>query len=251
MKRIHPDTDSTANSLNPPKKIKIVNEDQYSFSSNWDFFSKEIFRLINEKDFVCVNKDYVKERKQLYKIIFTSYAHYESIINGFILAFPIRDGIYIDVICAKKGHGGGLLDTFIDMCKTRNINVYLSSLVNVIGFYLKKGFRFLHKCGGKEIDYTYSLQKANFILELSRLNIEANEMKKKGLWNIENPLCHTVWNRILQLRKENHDFFTLLQRNEFNSNKKNCTVQNAEDWEINKCYEEGYLMVLCNEKKLY
>jgi hypothetical protein len=66
---------------------------------------------------------------------------------GFIIATPIpENGIYLDVICSKKGGGMFLLKYFIDEFAKDYDMIQLSSLTHVLGFYPSQNFQHRPSC---------------------------------------------------------------------------------------------------------
>ena len=54
--------------------------------------------------------------------------------------------LYIDLICAKRGLGGKILDAIVDLANTMRMpKVELTALDNPIAFYRHKGFRFVRE----------------------------------------------------------------------------------------------------------
>ena len=65
-------------------------------------------------------------------------------ICSFALVKKSRKGLYVDVICARKGSqsGGKMMQTIINYAKkTGEKGVYLKALPNVVGFYTRYGFK--------------------------------------------------------------------------------------------------------------
>lgn len=74
--------------------------------------------------------------------------------TGFILGHRTPSNIYLGVICADKGFGGGLIKQFIKYADDRNVTASLDALPNVLGLYSKDdfGFEFRKSCApGEEI----------------------------------------------------------------------------------------------------
>jgi hypothetical protein len=64
---------------------------------------------------------------------------------GFILARPDAEGLYIDVICAKR-NGSDLLKYFMKYADDHNETITLSSLPSVLSYYPKFKFKFRKSC---------------------------------------------------------------------------------------------------------
>jgi hypothetical protein len=67
--------------------------------------------------------------------------------QGFITAYDDENGVYLDVVCANQGYGGPIIKGFSEFVRSQRLgNLTLSSLINVIGVYLKSGFNFRKSC---------------------------------------------------------------------------------------------------------
>ncbi len=70
-------------------------------------------------------------------------------VKGFLYAYEMNPTeIYIHVICAEEGYGKRLMTSFLHYVKeqTTYSTVSLSSMLNVIGFYLKNDFTIRNTC---------------------------------------------------------------------------------------------------------
>lgn len=112
---------------------------------------RQIKRLL--KNDVCrgnVRPGYVKGQLDDDKYDYLCLGFTESpniTFQGFITAYDDENGVYLDVVCANQGYGGSLIKGFQEFVKSQRLgNLSLSTLINVIGVYLKFGFNFRKSC---------------------------------------------------------------------------------------------------------
>lgn len=101
-----------------------------------------------------VDPDYVLRALNADKYDYIVVAEAEDGYKGFIVAYDVEDGVYLDVVCAQRGFGGPLIQNFMAFVKNEQLgNLSLSSLINVLAFYDKLGFKFRKQCGGPVFDF--------------------------------------------------------------------------------------------------
>lgn len=75
--------------------------------------------------------------------------------QGFVMAMPDSEGIYLDVICATPGYGRPLLEAFMHFVHAINPRaaITLSALPTVLTYYPAFGFNFRKNCSDGPIEF--------------------------------------------------------------------------------------------------
>lgn len=179
-------TDNIIQITNIPYKIVFVSNDisrefvpdnvEYSEKEDVDSHKSYVLNEINYNE-LCkgINKEYIDD--SLDNSLFFLYIIKTSRprnIEGVIIVKTreednVTNSLYIDILCGSsqyKGVGSILLNKVIDIGKKLGKkSIILSSLTQSIGFYIKKGFKFVDTCnmklnltGGKSKRYSIRKQ---------------------------------------------------------------------------------------------
>ena len=107
--------------------------------------------LMNHANDLCgaLNPEYIPKIFDHTSYYIVSCFDIHQNVKGFLYAYEINPNeIYIHVICAKEGYGKKLMTSFLHYVKekTSYTTISLSSMFDVIGFYLKNDFTIRNTC---------------------------------------------------------------------------------------------------------
>ena len=129
-----------------------------------------------------VDAGYVSKALNANKYDYIVVAVAEDGYKGFIVAYDVEDGVYLDVVCSLPGFGGPLIENFMNFVKKEMLgNLSLSSLINVLGLYPKYGFKFRKNCSGPIFDFksTYPELWAAYSAKARQLSEIARERNRR------------------------------------------------------------------------
>lgn len=211
----------------------------WDFDENYQKAAEYVLKIVNEKPFPCVEKDFVFDVLKDYTPLIVIAHHKVLGVRreqnltpvGFILARPLdtstkfRDtqidrSLYVEAVCAARGLGPELLKNFLEYAELERIVVTLSSLDYVFGFYYKLGFRFRPLCH--------------------------RDTEKRTRDPIYKELDFYAENYSKMTEDEKSHVLIRLQQLGFNTKKtEGCTPQNAHMFKKLNCWDDGYFMVRC------
>ncbi len=136
--------------------LKSAVPDTFEYADKGDIPSHKSY-IMNEvkNNELCagINKEYLKDAlDDALFILYIIKTTRPRTIEGVVIVKDHKDNesIYVDILCGSsnyKGVGSFLLDIVSDIAKKMNKKgVILSSLTQSVGFYIKKGFKFVDTC---------------------------------------------------------------------------------------------------------